>query len=63
MQEPDPFDIVRTQVIKTLATVERQHTKWSEARRRKPVRHDECKLLLTEVSGTLIRTWSENALP
>ena len=40
MQE-DPFNQVRKQVISTLANCERQHTKWGEARRRKPVRHDE----------------------
>ena len=42
MLQDDPFNQVRSQVVSTLATAERQHTKWGEARRRKPVRHDEC---------------------
>ena len=37
----DPFHQVRKQVVSMLATCERQQTKWGEARRRKPVRHDE----------------------
>ena len=49
----DPFDTVRAQVSKTLSSAERQHTKWGEARRRKPIRHDECKLLLTELLSSL----------
>ena len=47
--EHDPFDTVRSQVAQTLARAETQQTKWGEARRRKPVRHDECKLLLAEL--------------
>ena len=42
MLADDPFNQVRTQVVSMLKTAERQHTKWGEARRRKPVRHDEC---------------------
>ena len=49
----DPFDTVRAQVAGTLANTERQHKKWGEARRRKPVRHDECKLLLLELTQAL----------
>ena len=51
--QQDPFDTVRAQVTTTLAAAERQHIKWGEARRRKPVRHDECKLLLTELLSSL----------
>jgi hypothetical protein len=39
--QDDPFNQVRSQVTTTLATAERQHTKWDGARRRKPVRQDE----------------------
>ena len=42
MLQEDPFFAVRGQVTKTLQTAERQHAKWGEERRRKPVRHDEC---------------------
>ena len=49
----DPFDTVRSQVSKTISSAERQHTKWGEARRRKPIRHDECKLLLAELLSSL----------
>jgi hypothetical protein len=49
----DPFDTVRAQVTSTLSNAERHHAKWGEARRRKPVRHDECKLLLSELNRML----------
>ena len=49
----DPFLQVRQQAAATLAAAERQHTKWGEARRRKPVRQDECKLLLAELLSSL----------
>lgn len=37
----DPFDVVRAQVARALALAERSHQKWSEVRRRKPVRTQE----------------------
>ena len=49
----DPFDTVRSQVASLLARAEAQQTKWGEARRRKPVRHDECKLLLAELLSSV----------
>ena len=49
----DPFDQVRSGVESTLKKAERQRTKWAEARRQKPVRHDECKKLLIELLSSL----------
>ena len=49
----DPFNQVRTSVASNLQKAERQHVKWGEARRRKPVRHDECKSLLIELLSLL----------
>ncbi len=49
----DPFDQVRAGVARTLQQAERQHIQWGEARRRKPVRHDECKKLLIELLSLL----------
>ena len=49
----DPFDTVRSQASKALAVAEARHAKWGEERRRKPVRHDECKLLLSELLSSL----------
>ena len=49
----DPFDMVRNQVKANLSAAERTHQKWGEARRRKPVRHDECKMLLLELTQAL----------
>ena len=49
----DPFDTVRAEVAGALAAAEGKHAKWGEARRRKPVRHDECKLLLAELLTVL----------
>ena len=39
--DPDPFDTVRAQVAKALEQAEQKQLKWGEARRRKPIRHDE----------------------
>ena len=53
MSVSDPFPSVRASVARTLQHAEHQHAKWGEARRRKPVRHDECKKLLIELLGLL----------